>query len=46
MFQHEQGKLATFKILMLADILLGGHHEVIPGLPGTWRRSVQEMRQA
>ena len=32
MFQYDQGKLATFKILLIADISIRGHHEVKPGL--------------
>jgi len=36
MFQHDQGKLATFKILLIADILISGHHEVKPGLLGSF----------
>ena len=36
MFQHNQGKLATFKILLIADIFVSGHHEVKPGLLGSF----------
>ena len=36
MFQHDQDKLATFKILLITDILISGHHEVKPGLFGSF----------
>ena len=35
MFQNNQGKPSTFKILLIADVLVSGHHEVKPDLFGS-----------
>ena len=36
MLQHYQGQLAAFKILLMADIVVSGHHEVEPGSLGSF----------
>lgn len=47
MLQHDYRKLATFKILLIPNILVSGQHEVKPGLLGSFDQcAVGEFRPA